>query len=76
MKDNVRIYIISQEAYTDYSEKHNIKRVEDIPDNDFVDMAEEKGSVFTLKGFEISWNEYSQFMPYADDSYIRIICKK
>lgn len=76
MKDNVRIYIISQEAYTDYSEKHNIKRVEDIPDNDFVDMAEEKGSVFTLKGFEISWNEYSMVMPDADNSYIRIICKK
>ena len=76
MKDNVRIYIISQEAYTDYSENHNIKRVEDIPDNDFVDMAEEKGSMFTLKGFEISWNEYSQFMPDADNSYIRIICKK
>ena len=76
MKDNVRIYIISQESYTDYSEKHNIKRVEDIPDNDFVDMAEEKGSVFTLKGFEFNWNEYSMFMPYADNSYIRIICKK
>lgn len=76
MKDNVRIYIISQESYTDYSEKHNIKRVEDIPDNDFVDMAEEKGSVFTLKGFEFSWNEYSMFMPDADNSYIRIICKK
>lgn len=76
MKDNVRIYIISQESYTDYSEKHNIKRVGDIPDNDFVDMAEEKGYVFSLKGFEISWNEYSQFMPDADNSYIRIICKK
>ena len=76
MKDNVRIYIISQEAYTDYSEKHNIKCVEDIPDNDFVDMAEEKGSVFTLKGFEFNWNEYSMFMPDADNSYIRIICKK
>lgn len=76
MKDNVRIYIISQEAYTDYSEKNNINRVEDIPDNDFIDMAKEKGSVFTLKGFEISWNEYSQFMPDADNSYIRIICKK
>lgn len=76
MKDNVRIYIVSQESYTDYSEKHNIKRVEDIPDNDFVDMAEEEGSVFTLKGFEFNWNEYSMFMPDADNSYIRIICKK
>lgn len=76
MNENAIIYIITDEAYTDYSESHVINGVEDIPDDDFIEMAEEEGYVFTLKGFEISWNEFSQFMPDADNSYIRIICKK
>lgn len=76
MNDNIRIYIISDVAYTEYIESHCVKSVKDIPDEDFIEIAEEEGNVFTLKGFEFKWNEYSQFIPYADNSHMRIICKK
>lgn len=73
MNDNIRIYIITSEAYIDYREKHNIKRVEDIPDNDFIDMAEEEGTIYSLNNFQFQWNNNPEFMPYADCSYIRVI---
>lgn len=76
MNDNIRIYIISDVAYTEYIESHCVKSVKDIPDTDFIEMAEYEGNVFSLKGFEFDWNEYPMFMPDADNSYIRIICKK
>ena len=76
MNDNVIIYIITDEAYTDYSESHVINGVKDIPDDDFIEMAVEEGGVFTLKGFEFDWNNYPMFMPHADNSYMRIICEK
>lgn len=71
MKKEVRVYIISIDIVEEkYPELDNISN---ITNEEFMDMAEEEGTIYSLNNFQFQWNNNSEFMPLADYSYIRFI---
>lgn len=66
----IRVYVINTELY-----EQDID-VTSISDEEFMDIAEELGSVYSLKGFEKAFNSFDLFSPSEVnpiESYIRII---
>lgn len=47
--------------------------INDITDDEFMDMAEEEGTVYSLKDFQEVWNHYCYVMATPEYSYIRFI---
>lgn len=71
MKKEVRVYLISTEIV---EEKYpELDSINNISDEEFMDMAEEEGTVYSLKGFQEQWNHYGYEMATPDYSYIRFI---
>lgn len=66
--DDYLIYIISDT--NEIMEKYS--SIDEMPDAEFMDIAEEEGTVYTLHGFQEDWNK-SRDIPYSDNSYIRIL---
>lgn len=80
MNKEVRIYLISEEQYNKWLVNHNFNNINyneeyiyKISDEEFIEMAEECGFVYSLNGFETQWNKSFDVVPSADNSYMRII---
>lgn len=71
-RDDYRVYIVSKynNDVRRYAEKGSI---DDMPDHEFVEIAEGEGTVFSLSGFQENWNKYYDTLPYPEASYIRIL---
>lgn len=73
-KDDYRVYVVSKynNAVRRYAEHGSI---DDMPDPEFIEVAESEGTVYTLHGLQENWNKYSDTMPYPDSSFVRILPK-
>jgi hypothetical protein len=60
----IRVYVVNQQDTT--------KKVEDLPDEDFMDIAELRGRVYTLQGFQDVFNNDKDEVSHSDD-FIRFI---
>lgn len=70
-KKEMRIYIVSDEKIiSEYGEDVYINTIDD---ENFMRMAEDEGTVYSLKGFQYQWNYENDTIPMADYSYIRFI---
>ena len=70
-KKEMRVYIVNYDFIAEkYGEDYNIDIIDD---ESFMTMAEELGSVYSLKGFQAEWNYNSEMLSMADYSYMRFI---
>lgn len=69
MKKEVRVYIV-ETFNDDIEEKIDINN---LTDDEFIELAEEQGTVYSLKGFQNQWNHYCYAMATPEYSYIRFI---
>lgn len=61
-----RIYIVNMDGMNEN------ESIEQLTNEQFVERAERRGSVYSLKGFERAWNE-GVYMDTPDYSYIRVL---
>lgn len=61
-----RIYIVNVDDIDDN------ESVEQLTDEQFIEKAEKRGTIYSLKGFEKAWNE-GIYMDTPNYSYIRIL---
>lgn len=79
MAKEVRIYLINEEEYNNWLKKHNITQVvyyeeyvDKITDEEWIEMSEECGLVYSLKHFASQWNKECGDMCDSSDSFMRI----
>ena len=65
----------SDESFRIYAIPDSVDGNDDLLDNDFMDIAEEEGTVWSLFGFQENWNN-DNMMPDPEGSYLRIIPKE
>lgn len=70
--EEYRIYALEERTAKRLMQMLKCNNVESIPDNSFIDSAERNGDVWSLEGFQDTWNNNSQMMPSPEFSYIRI----
>ena len=73
MKTETRIYIVSTTNAEGKPYALNLFDIKNMCDEDFMDEAEAQGWVWTLEGFQHSWNTDHESMPSKFDSVMRII---
>ena len=69
MEKEVRVYIV--ETFNDDIEEKN--DVNKLTDDEFIELAEEQGTVYSLKDFQNIWNHYCYAMANTEYSCIRFI---
>lgn len=69
MKKEVRVYIV-ETFNDDIEEKIDINN---LTEDEFIELAEEQGTVYSLKDFQDIWNHYCYAMANPEYSYIRFI---
>jgi hypothetical protein len=73
MKTETRIYIVSTTNADGEPYALDIFDIKNMCDEDFMDEAEAQGWVWSLEGFQHSWNTDHESMPSKDESVMRII---
>ena len=69
MEKEVRVYIV--ETFNgDIEEKNDVNK---LTDDEFIELAEEQGTTYSLKDFQNIWNHYSYAMVNTEYSCIRFI---
>lgn len=73
MKKETLIYIVS--TTNAYGEPYafNLKDIQNMSDEEFIETAEEQGLVWSLEGFQNNWNTEYESLPEKDESVMRII---
>ena len=73
MKKETLIYIVS--TTNAYGEPYafNLKDIQNMSDEEFIENAEEQGLVWSLEGFQNNWNTEYESLPEKDESVMRII---
>ena len=73
MKKETLIYIVS--TTNAYGEPYafNLKDIQNMSDEEFIETAEEQGLVWSLEGFQNNWNTVYESLPEKDESVMRII---
>ena len=73
MKKETLIYIVS--TTNAYGEPYafNLKDIQNMSDEEFIETAEEQGLVWALEGFQNNWNTEYESLPEKDESVMRII---
>lgn len=66
----IKVYIIDMFDYEDFYEDDGATHPLALNDEEFIDVAETQGNVYTLEGFQIAFNEDEVS---SSNSYIRII---
>ena len=75
-KKEMRVYVVPFDKVFDKVDKiinEEIFDVNNINDEQFMDIAEKYGEVYTLNGLQNVWNNDSSMCPQADYTYIRFI---
>lgn len=80
MSKETRIYLITEEQYNEWLYNHNITNlayhenyISEISDEEWIEMSEECGLVYSLNHFATRWNDAYDSTPTADNTYMRII---
>lgn len=73
MKTETRIYIVSTTNADGDPYALDLFDIQNMCDEDFMDEAEAQGLVWSLEGFQHSWNTKHESMPSKDESVMRII---
>ena len=71
----MRIYLIN-DRQLDYQEPTMPSSAEYLSDEEFIEIAESEGTVYSLEGFQKEWNNNHLFSDYGDEldqHWIRII---
>ena len=71
-KKEMRVYVVPFDK-VDKILNEEIFDVNNINNEQFMEIAEKYGEVYTLNGFQNVWNNDSSICPQADYTYIRFI---
>lgn len=63
----IRVYAVNVDSYTGCED---LKAVSDLR---FIEIAEEQGNVWSLMGFQATWNDWEFCCPNPGNCYIRFI---
>lgn len=63
----IRVYVVNYDLYDGGEDLRTVAN------EDFMRIAEEQGSVYSLMGFQSCWNNWAYAAPSPDCSYIRIL---
>jgi hypothetical protein len=73
MKTETRIYIVSTTNAEGVPYALDLFDIQNMCDEDFMDEAEAQGWVWSLEGFQHSWNTDDESMPSKFESVMRIM---
>ena len=68
----MRVYIVDADRIEDLMAEGKIQDVSQVSDEQFIQFAEEDGTIYSIEGFQTGWNT-SIMMSSPDFSYIRFI---
>lgn len=63
----IRVYVVNGDLYDGEDS------IRDMDNHTFIEVAEEQGTVFSLKGFETNWNNWDCFAPSPESTFLRFI---